>query len=324
MDFLFKWQLRKNRPAKVGIDLHLHFVMRAIQFIFKPKKITTDEHRILAISGACLMVFIWSGWIILSRVGVQSNLTPEDITFLRYGTGALCALPFSIRYNWKKVTLWKVIVVSLGCGFPYTMFSFYGLKIIKAANAGVIVNGLLPVFGAILAFLVLGETTTRKRILAIGIILAANLLMMGNPSNLGEEWFGWLMLVGASFVFSSYLFLGKRWGYTVMDVLAFLPLINILIFIPVWLLSNSGIAASSSQDIILQSLYQGVLVSVIALILTFYAIRHIGAMTLSMFFSFVPFVTAALAWAILRESLSLTEMLAIILCSVGLLLYARK
>lgn len=298
--------------------------MRPVQPTLKPSQFTPDQHRILAISGAGLMVFIWSGWIILSRVGVHSNLTPGDITLLRFGTGALCALPFSIRYNWKKVTLWKVIVVSLGCGFPYTMLSFYGLKVIKAANAGVIVNGLLPVFGAILAFLVLGETTTRKRILAIVIILLANLLMMGNPSNLGEEWFGWLMLIGASLVFSSYLFLGKRWGYTVMDVLAFLPLINIVIFIPIWLLSDSGIAESSIREIVVQSLYQGVLVSVIALILTFYAIRHIGAMTLSMFFSFVPFVTAVLAWAILGESLSLSEILAIMLCSVGLLIYARK
>ncbi len=298
--------------------------MSPSQAALKPESGKASNHKLLAILGALSMVFIWVGWIILSRVGVQSSLTPEDITFLRFGTGAFVTLPFALTYDWRKLTLWKAVVVSLGCGFPYTMFSFYGLQIIKAANAGVIVNGLLPVFGAILAFLVLGESTTRKRVIAIAIILAANLTMMGNPGNFADRWFGWLMLLCASLVFSSYMFLGKRWGYTVKDVLAFLPLINIVIFIPIWLVSDSGITETTFSAILTQSLYQGVLVSVITLMLTFYAIQHIGAMSLSIFFSFVPFVTAIMAWVLLGETLSLHEIMAIVLCSVGLLIYARK
>ena len=83
------------------------------------------NHKLLASSGALLMTFIWSGWIILSRSGVQTSLTPEDMTIIRYGTATLFALPFTLRYNWKRLTLWKAVIVALGCGFPYTMFSFY-------------------------------------------------------------------------------------------------------------------------------------------------------------------------------------------------------
>ncbi|MEO9475226.1 MAG: DMT family transporter [Cyclobacteriaceae bacterium] len=290
-------------------------------------KTNTDgivNHKLLASLGAIFIVLVWSGWIILSRVGVQSSLTPADITVMRFGIATICTLPFSLRYNWKKVTLWKVVVVSLGCGFPYTMFVFNGLEIVKAANAGVIVNGLLPVFGALFAWWALGEMTTRRKLIAILIILAANILMMGNLRNIGEEWFGWLMLMGASLVFSSYMFLGKRWGYTVKDVLAFLPLVNVLIFLPFWWFSESGFSGATASSLVTQALYQGVLVSVITLILTFYAIQHIGAMTLSMFFSFVPFTTAILAWVLLKESLVLTEIMAIMLCSFGLLLFAKK
>ncbi|MEP0369205.1 MAG: DMT family transporter [Cyclobacteriaceae bacterium] len=292
--------------------------------MLKSKTDGTINHKLLAIFGAIFIVLVWSGWIILSRVGVQSSLTPADITILRFGVATLCTLPFSLTYDWKKVTLWKAVIVSLGCGFPYTMFVFNGLEVIKAANAGVIVNGLLPVFGAIFALWALGELTTRRKLVAILVILTANILMMGSPRNIGEEWFGWLMLVGASLVFSSYLFLGKRWGYTVKDVLAFLPLINMIIFLPIWWFSESGFSEATASSLVTQALYQGVLVSVITLILTFYAIQHIGAMTLSMFFSFVPFTTAILAWVLLKESLTLTEILAIILCSLGLLLFAKK
>ncbi|PIB35729.1 hypothetical protein BFP72_10150 [Reichenbachiella sp. 5M10] len=282
------------------------------------------NHTLLASAGALVMTFIWSGWIILSRSGVQTSLTPEDLTVIRYGTATVVALPFTLRYDWKSLTLWKAVIIALGCGFPYTMFSFYGLQSVKAANAGVIVNGLLPVFGVILAYLVLGERSTKQRMFAIVLILLANLIMIGNPSQLTTHWFGWAMLLGASLVFSSYMFLGKRWGFTTRDVLAFLPVINLVLFLPWWLMTDSGIANAPLSDLVLQASYQGVLVSIIALLLTFYAIQHIGAMTLSIYFSFVPFVTAILAWVILQEHLSTVEIAGILICSLGLFLYAKK
>ena len=283
------------------------------------------KHVFWASVGAIVITFIWSGWIILSRSGVQSSLTPEDLTMIRFGTASIFAFPFTLRYNWKGLTLWKAVLVALGCGFPYTMFSFYGLMTLKAANAGVIVNGLLPVFGVILAFLVLGERTTKIRIGAIVLILIANLVMMqSTTSDLSTNGIGWLMLLGASLVFSSYMFLGKRWGFTTRDVLAFLPIINAVIFLPWWLMTKSGIPEAPLNVLLLQASYQGVLVSVFALILTFYAIQHIGAMTLSVYFSFVPFITALLAWVILGESLNTYEIVGIILCSIGLILYAAQ
>ena len=294
------------------------------QGVLKLKNFSQSNHRLLAICSATLIVFVWSGWITLSRVGVQTNLTPADITLLRFGTGAVFTLPFAIRYDWKKLSLWKATVVALGCGFPYTMLSFYGLQSIKAANAGVIVNGLLPVFGAALAFLALKERISNKKLLAIFIILIANLIMIGNPGGLENNWIGWVMLIGASFIFSSYLFLGKRWGFGTRDVLAFLPLINAVLFVPYWFMTESGIPETSLPQILTQAAYQGVLVSVIALLLTFYAMQYIGAMTLSIFFSFVPFTTAVLAWVALGESLSTLEIMAIVLCSLGLVLYAKK
>ena len=283
------------------------------------------NQKIIASAGALLITFIWSGWIILSRSGVQSNLTPEDLTIVRYGTASLVALPFSLRYNWRKLTLWKAVIVALGCGFPYTMFSFYGLMSVKAANAGVIVNGLLPVFGVVLAYFVLGERSSKMRVFAVILILLANLIMMGGaPQDLTSHLYGWAMLLGASLVFSSYMFLGKRWSFTTQDVLAFLPIINFAIFLPWWLMTDSGIQNTPLSELLLQASYQGVLVSVVALLLTFYAIQYIGAMSLSVFFSFVPFITSILAWLILEERLATHEMVGIGLCSVGLMLYALK
>ena len=89
-------------------------------------------------------------------------------------------------------------------------------------------------------------------------------------------------------------------------------------------MTTSGIPQAPISDLLLQASYQGVLVSVLALLLTFYAIQHIGAMTLSIYLSFVPFITAILAWVLLKEHLATHEIVGILICSFGLLLYAKK
>jgi len=101
---------------------------------------------------ACIsVVLIWSGWITISRYGVHTMLQPADITLLRYCTALVFVSPLIFRHHWPKFKLHQYLVVGLGVGFPYTMSSFYGLRELKAAHAGVLVNGMLPIFGALAA-----------------------------------------------------------------------------------------------------------------------------------------------------------------------------
>src|SRR5258708_39856415 len=41
---------------------------------------------------------IWSGWIVVARLGLRTNFTPWDIAALRFGVGGLLLLP----YLWRK------------------------------------------------------------------------------------------------------------------------------------------------------------------------------------------------------------------------------
>ena len=38
-------------------------------------------------------VSIWSGWIVVARLGLQTSLTPWDIAALRFGVAGLLLLP---------------------------------------------------------------------------------------------------------------------------------------------------------------------------------------------------------------------------------------
>lgn len=288
-------------------------------------RMLNKSEQISAYIAATVVVCIWSGWITLSRMGVHTSLTAYDITFLRFTTAAVLTLPFSLKYNWREVKWFQVIVLAFGCGFPYTMFSFFGLKTVKAANAGVLVNGMLPVIGVLFALFWFKEKLSWKKYLAVGILLVANLLIANLTDNLSMALLpGILALLAAAVIFSSYMAGLKRWGYGMKDVIAFVPAVNAVLFLPIWLFSSSALAESSMQDILIQALYQGVLVSVIALLLITYTVAKLGSGTMSVFLSFVPAVTAVLAFFFLNESLSLQEQLGIVLCSVGLLVYAKS
>src|SRR5256885_5220703 len=39
-------------------------------------------------------VSIWSGWIVVARLGLKSSLTPWDIAALRFGVAGLLLLPY--------------------------------------------------------------------------------------------------------------------------------------------------------------------------------------------------------------------------------------
>ena len=109
-------------------------------------------HTLKPMLAAAAVVFIWSGWITLSRYGVHSSLEPADITLLRYWTALVVVAPLALRYPWRAHPLHRYQVLGLGVGFPYTMLSFYGLRVVRAAHAGVLVNGMLPVLGALAAW----------------------------------------------------------------------------------------------------------------------------------------------------------------------------
>lgn len=281
--------------------------------------------KLSAYIAAVIVVFIWSGWITLSRVGVHTNLTPYDITLLRFGTAALLTLPFSLRYDWKSVKWHQVLLVALGCGFPYTMLSFIGLKTTKAANAGVLVNGMLPVIGLLFTLFWFKENVSKIKYLAIFVLLTANLLIANLTSGFSASSLpGILCLLSAALVFSTYMAATRRWGYRMKDVIAFVPLVNAVLFIPLWFMNPSAIWSSSLQDVLIQMIYQGIVVSVFALLLITYSVSKLGSGTMSVFLSYVPVVTAILAFFFLKESLSFTEQAGIVLCSVGLMIYAKS
>ena len=48
-----------------------------------------QSNTFLGAAAAICVVFFWSGWIVVSRLGVTNNLTVYDVTGLRFSIGAV-------------------------------------------------------------------------------------------------------------------------------------------------------------------------------------------------------------------------------------------
>ena len=268
------------------------------------------------------VVFIWSGWITLSRHGVHTILQPADITLLRYWTAFIVVSPLIVRYPWQLHRWHQYLIVGLGVGFPYTMLSFYGLKVLRAAHAGVLVNGMLPVLGAIAAWLLFRQRIALHRYAAIGLIFLANIVMTGGAVFSVDQFLGIILLLTAALCYTFHMTGIRLWTMRWQDVVVIVPAVNVALFTPLWFVLPSAITKATLHDMAVQAIYQGVIVNVIALMCVAYAIRHLGTIAVSLFMSFVPVTTALAAWFFLGERLDIWEMAGITGCSAGLALYA--
>lgn len=275
--------------------------------------------------GACLLiVFIWSGWITISRYGVQSSLEPADITLIRYVTALLGISPLLVTYRFSRFRLHQYLVVGLGIGFPYTMVSFYGLQEVKAAHAGVLVNGMLPIFGAIAAWFLLSQRVSLIRYFSIFILFLANFIMAGGDTFSATHLGGMLLLLAAAIIYTIHMVSVKLWRFEWRDVVVAVPLVNVILFLPLWFLFPSNLMQAKMNDILSQAFYQGILVNIFALMCATFAIKYLGPITVSIYMSAVPVTTALLAWLLLGEALNGYELVGIAGCSLGLFIYGQS
>lgn len=305
-----------------GEDNMLHFLPPGIQGRLANHRIK----RLMPYLGCLAAVLLWSGWIVLSRHGAQTRLSAVDLSFIRFTTALICSIPLWFVYNWRRIPLHELLLISLSAGMVYTTFCFAGMATAKAATAGVLINGLLPVFGA-----VIGYFWDRVRIspltwlCILGILLADVMLIGADWQKLGNRqgFIAILLFACASLSFSFYATAVKKWNFLLMDVVIWIPIINFIAILPFWIGSDTGIPATPIAELLLQAIFQGIVVTLFAGFLIAFTIKSLGPITTTMFMASVPGVTALMGYIALREPLTMIEMISVVICMIALLINSR-
>ena len=266
-------------------------------------------------------VSIWSGWIVVARLGLRTSLTPWDIAALRFGVAGFLLLPYVFRKGLavERLGYDGLAAIVLGGAAPVFLANS-GLLFAPAAHAGALFPGVMPLMVALLAAALLREQFTRVKKVGFALIL---------PGVLGIAWgsggeFGSLQNIGHGLFLSA----GLAWAfYTVamrkarldgLHAAAISAVGAMILYLPVFAILPGGTLASASwSDVALQAVVQGVLTAIISLLLYGRAVSILGASSGAAFAALCPAMTALLGIPILGEWPTVLEWVAISLISAG-------
>lgn len=270
-------------------------------------------------------VFIWSGFVLVSRIGGTSVLNAFDITALRFGVASLVLLPLWLF--WKRVPLFntKMLSLALSGGIGYSVTVYFAFKHAPAAHGAVLISGLLPFFVPLMAFVVLREPLRSNLRIALPVIAAGVICLGVDIFSRSENTLpGDLLLIASSLLWSLYTVLAKRSGYGAWETAIGGALLASLIFLPVYVvLLPKAIMTAPLNDILLQGIYQGIVVAVIAMVFYMAAMTRLGPARTGACMALVPAVAGIGASLILGEPLNAWLICGLLATSVGAWLGAR-
>lgn len=274
---------------------------------------------------AAATVLIWAGFVLLSRLAGKSALNGNDVVALRFGVAAAILLP---AWWWRwRVPLFTARMATLMVfgGMAYTLLAYWSFRFAPAAHGAVLLSGVLPFFVALVTWALLGQPPSarlRQALLCIGAGVAC--LALHSLGGLRQSWPGDVMMLAASLCWAVYTVLVRRWGVAPAETTIGVTLLSALCFLPVYLLLlPKGLPVTPWPTVLLQALYQGVLVAIVAMVLYMQALARLGPLRLGTVMATVPAIAGLGATLVLGEPFSLWLVGGLVLTSTGAWLGTR-
>jgi drug/metabolite transporter (DMT)-like permease len=274
---------------------------------------------------ALAAVLIWASWSAITRLAVTTQLDAWDITALRFGVAGLLLLPVVLRQGLARDRLgWVGLAVLIaGAGAPYALVAAYGLRFAPAHDQGALNPGFMPLFVALIATIVLRETSSPARKLGLSLILAGALVIVGwhaATSSLSRT-FGHTLFLLAAFLWASFTVVMRQTRLDPLHAAALVSTGSLAIYLPIYMaLHGIRLANVAVAYIAVQAIFQGVLVTIVSLLLYGRAVAILGASGGAAFGALVPALSALFAIPLFGEWPSETDWIGIILVSAGVYL----
>lgn len=287
-----------------------------------------------AYAGLILTPLFWAGNAVMAK-GMVGSIPPLSMAFWRWAIALAILLPFGLPGVWRhrkiiRERMGAMLVLSI---LSVSMFNtlLYFAAITTTATNIALINSTIPIFVALLAWVLLGDRT--RPIQALGIALAAlgivTVIARGDVSVLTnlQAQTGDLIMVGAVFCWGLFSVQLRRQAVP-LPALTFLTaqiLLGTLVILPVYLIDLwffSG-GFELSQQTVMPLLYFAVFPGILAYAFWNHGVRKIGPAKSAIFMYLMPVFASVLAVIFLGESLGLFHIIGGLLILAGLILATR-
>lgn len=266
----------------------------------------------------CLTAFLFGTMEVALKIA-GGQLDSLQMTFLRFFIGSIVLAPFAIHERRGKGKIrksdlaWVFVSSVVGVSFSMVLFQL-GVERCNAATAASLFC-LNPLFTMTIAHFFTSEKMNRRKVIALSIGVLAMAFMV-RPWDIqdGNTPLGMALILIAAVSFSAYTVMGKRsidhvGTFTQASIGFFMGSVVLLI---VMLATGRPVLADVSENILVV-LYAGLFVTGFGYACYFLAIRYSDASTGSIAFFVKPAIAPVLAVVILRESLTITTVIGIVL-----------
>lgn len=283
--------------------------------------------RIVGVLCALIVVVLFSGFTLVSRLGFSSVLTLPDIAVLRFGLAGLFLFPVFLKYRLSGLRWHQAAGLAFFGGLGFALFAYTGFFLAPASHGAVLLHGTLPLFSfAIIRFtsgVKAGNTQAAGLfMIALGIAaMAWDSLSGATPRQLIGD--GSLLL--ASICWSTYGVAVKRLGLAPAHAASIVAVFSMCCFVPVYLaLPGKALPLAGWNEILIQGIFQGILIGVVSIFVYTRAVASLGAAETALFTAAVPCITTALAVPLLSEVPGAAAIAGIVVVTVGMAVAMRK
>ena len=266
---------------------------------------------------------IWGGFTITSRLNAIWHISPWDITALRFSLAFLILMPILI---YKKDTAFLLkkepFILAMIGGVAYCLTAYSAFHFVPAAHAAIFLNGCIPLCTALAGFFLYKQPFDKHTWISLIIMLSAILAMsvlMYEETGVAFG-FGDFLFFCSAMLWGIFTVLLRQWKLSAWHSMVSVAIWSAIVYVPIYLLFlPKHLDQASMSHLIMQTLFHGIFVVIIATLTYVEAIKRLGAFKTGSIVTLAPFIAAIIAVPLLHEPLSFAIICGLIGMGIGAL-----
>lgn len=285
-------------------------------------------NRMLLLVLPALFILMWSSGYVAGKLALP-YAGPFTLIFIRFAVAAAVMLCVSVAFGapWPKLVSEYVHLAVVGFLVQAVQFSglYFGLSHGISAGVSAVIVGMMPIFTALGAFVVLKESVNARQVLGLLIgLIGVAIVVSGKISFAGSDWVGYAAVAIALFGITSGTLYQKR----------YCPKLDLRSGVCVQLATATivaGLLAYFVEDFRVQwtpaligaSAWLSIVNSIGAVSVMFLLMRRGKASVVASLFYLIPSVTAVMGYLVLGEKLTIIQIAGFIVSASGVYLTTR-
>jgi len=279
-----------------------------------------DNRILIAVCLGILGSMIWGAHSSVSVSGLRAGFDSFDIAAARVLGAALGIIPILVARGFSVLpTIPQIIWLTVGAGVPFGLLNVAGLQFAPISHTGAISLGCVPLITAFIANRFFGDRISLSHFIALGILLAALVVIWSAHPFEWIHLLGDLCFFGSACLWASYGLNLRRWNLKSMQGVIAITLGSLPYLIWYFLAREQTFLSDLDQGM-LQVMYQGFIVGVLAVLIYGKVLEFIGPMMGTMFLAFSPFLIPFMAFLILGDPIDLGDVAGLALVVVSMII----